>query len=441
MRHIAVIGAGLAGAAVCARFAARGWQVTLIDAHRAPAQGASGNHAASFHPLIARDNNRMVRLIRAGINASLAHWYALSKAGFPFSWAQCGALQLARADAKQDVVQVLAGLDLDPALARAVDQGEASAIAGVDLRGGGVLFGQGGWVQPASLIAAQLASCGARLTTHYGLQVARAVRPAVRGSAGPGANASAEAGAVDEWTLFDASGELIAQAPVVVLASGADVLTPRLFGQHEWPVEAIAGQVSVVRVGGARGGGARGVGGNPGSAGAGGAEASTDWPAPQLPVHGAGYVLPCIEGQIVTGATYDRHGTQTIDAGHRHNFAQAARMFAAPLPLPLPAARLSARISLRAVARDRLPVIGALADAAALDAKTILRAGARLAHLPRMPGVYAAMAYGSRGLTWAALGAEALLAMVEGTPSPLEPDLIDAIDPGRFVLRAVRRAS
>ena len=433
-RRIAVIGAGLAGAAVCACFAARGWQVTLIDAHPAPAQGASGNHAASFHPLIARDHNRMVRLIRAGIETSLAHWRALDKGGYPFSWAQCGALQLSRAGAKQDVAQVLAGLDVDLAFARAVDQREASAIAGVALRGGGVLFGQGGWVQPVSLIAAQLASCGTRLTTHYGRQVARAVRAAAPANAST--NTTAEVHAVGEWKLFDASGELIAHAPVVVLASGADVLLAGLFGQHEWPVEAIAGQVSLVSAGSASG-----VAGSAGSADAGAADAGNAWPAPKLPVHGEGYVLPCIDGQIVTGATYDRHGTQTVAAGHRHNFAQAARMVAAPLPLPLPPERLSARVSMRAVARDRLPVIGALPDAAATDAKAVLRAGARLAHLPRLPGVYAATAYGSRGLTWAALGAEVLLAMVEGTPSPLEPDLIDAIDPGRFALRAVKRAS
>ncbi len=398
-RRIAVIGAGLAGAAVCARFAACGWSVDLIDAHAAPARGASGNHAASFHPLIARDNNRMVRLIRAGITTALAHWQALEHAGYPFSWAQCGALQLSRAGAKQDVALTLAALDLEPAFVRAVNQHEASAIAGVALRAGGVLFGQGGWVQPASLITAQLASCGRRLTTHFGRQVARADR----------------SGAA--WTLIDIEGQSIVQAPVVVLACGADASLPRLFGQQDWPIDAVAGQISVV---------------NANSTGPG-------WPAPQLPVHGSGYVLPCIEDKIVVGATYDRHGMQTVAAGHRHNFAEARRMLA--MPLPVDADTTAARISLRAVARDRLPVIGALPDIAAVDARAVLRAGAQLANLPRLPGVYAAAAYGSRGLTWAALGAQLLLAMLEGGPMPVERSLKDAVDPGRFALRAVRSAS
>ena len=414
LRHVAVIGAGLAGAAVCARFAARGWQVELIDAHAAPAQGASGNHAASFHPLIARDDNRMVRLIRAGIAASLTHWADLARAGFAFSWEQCGALQLAQEGAKQNVARTLAGLALDPGYARLADQREASALAGVPLRSGGVLFGAGGWVQPASLVRAQLASCGGLLEVHCGRRVAQVRR-----------TGSASAGGV-AWELLDATGRQIARVPVVVLAGGADPALPQMFGQREWPIEAVAGQISMV---------------DAQDAALASAAAAM---APRLPVHGAGYLLPCIDGQVVLGATYERSGAlpgaQSIAAGHRHNLAQAQRMLAAALPAP-EALQLSARIALRAVARDRLPVIGGLPDAAAINAQAVLRAGARLAHLPRLPGVYAATAYGSRGLTWAALGAELLVSIVEGTAAPLQPALIDAVDPARFVLRAVRRTS
>ena len=407
-RHIAVIGAGLAGAAVCARFAARGWQVVLIDAHAAPAQGASGNHAASFHPLIARDDNRMVRLIRAGINASLDHWRALERGGCGFSWSACGALQLTRAGAKQDVADTIAALarggNIDAAYARAVTQREASDLAGVKLRAGGVWFRDAGWVQPGSLVQAQLASCGARLTTHFGRRVA-AVRRCDEDAG--------DAGFASEWELLDGAGCAITRASVVVLASGADAHAAQLFGQTEWPVESVRGQITLLDAGAIE--------------------------APRVPVHGDGYVLPCIDGRITLGATYDRAGDDSMEAGHRHNLARLARLLAAPVSLQ--SESLAGRIAARAVARDRLPVIGPLVDGAALDAPSILRAGARLAHVPRLPGVYAATAYGSRGLTWAALGAELLLAQVEGTPPPLAAELAQAIDPGRFALRAVRRLS
>jgi tRNA 5-methylaminomethyl-2-thiouridine biosynthesis bifunctional protein len=44
-------------------------------------------------------------------------------------------------------------------------------------------------------------------------------------------------------------------------------------------------------------------------------------------------------------------------------------------------------------------------------------------------------------LTWAALGGEILTAWLEGTPAPLEGDLLDAVDPARFAVRAWRRAA
>ena len=63
------------------------------------------------------------------------------------------------------------------------------------------------------------------------------------------------------------------------------------------------------------------------------------------------------------------------------------------------------------------------------------------ATLPRLEGLYGAFAYGSRGLLWAGLGAELLASMLEGEPLPVEGRLADAIDPGRFLLRSVRRAT
>jgi tRNA 5-methylaminomethyl-2-thiouridine biosynthesis bifunctional protein len=69
------------------------------------------------------------------------------------------------------------------------------------------------------------------------------------------------------------------------------------------------------------------------------------------------------------------------------------------------------------VARDRLPLVGAL------DA----------------PGLYGAFAYGSRGLLWAGLAGELLASLMDGEPLPLEAPLAQALAPTRFALRAARR--
>jgi tRNA 5-methylaminomethyl-2-thiouridine biosynthesis bifunctional protein len=61
--------------------------------------------------------------------------------------------------------------------------------------------------------------------------------------------------------------------------------------------------------------------------------------------------------------------------------------------------------------------------------------------VPRLPGLFVAGGFGSRGLAWAPLAAEVLAGWIEGTPMPLEAELLDAIDPARGLVRAARRAA
>src|SRR5262245_64179598 len=88
-RSALVVGAGLAGAAVCERLCARGWEVELVERHGKPAQEASGNPAGAFHPVVTPDDSVFARLTRAGFLASLPYWKNFSE----IRWDQCGLLQ------------------------------------------------------------------------------------------------------------------------------------------------------------------------------------------------------------------------------------------------------------------------------------------------------------------------------------------------------------
>jgi tRNA 5-methylaminomethyl-2-thiouridine biosynthesis bifunctional protein len=59
--------------------------------------------------------------------------------------------------------------------------------------------------------------------------------------------------------------------------------------------------------------------------------------------------------------------------------------------------------------------------------------------VPRRSGLFVFTALGSRGITWSALGAQVLASSITGAPMPLEADLLDALDPARFVSRHARR--
>ena len=162
-RKATVIGAGLAGAAVCERLCARGWEVELHERRAEPAQEASGNHAGTFHPIITPDDSILARLTRAAFLYSLRNWERLGGVRYD----RCGVLQLARNDKEIDAQQKsTVGLPAD--YAQFVTREEASAHAGVPVAAPGLWFAESGWIKPRSLVRAQLDACGDRLTRHFG---------------------------------------------------------------------------------------------------------------------------------------------------------------------------------------------------------------------------------------------------------------------------------
>jgi len=163
--HCVVVGAGLAGAAVAASLARRGWQVTVLDAWPSPAGGASGLPAGLLVPLVSRDDAARSRLSRAGVHLTQQWCHALLQAGE--DWAPSGVRQL-------------------------LSDGEP----GADL-----WHADGAWVKPARLVAACLSRPGVSFVGS-----ARVDRLLWDGG---------------QWTLLDVDGKPLVQAPQVVLAGAA----------------------------------------------------------------------------------------------------------------------------------------------------------------------------------------------------------------------------
>src|SRR5207244_6697159 len=162
-RKAIVVGAGLAGAAVCERLCARGWEVELHERRAEPAQEASGNHAGTFHPIVTPDDSIFARLTRAAYLYALRNWQRLGTVRYD----QCGVLQLARTD-KEIEAQRKSVAGLPAAYAQFVEREAASEHAGVPVAAAGVWFAESGWIKPRSLVRAQLDACGERLQRHFG---------------------------------------------------------------------------------------------------------------------------------------------------------------------------------------------------------------------------------------------------------------------------------
>ncbi|GAB7526733.1 bifunctional tRNA (5-methylaminomethyl-2-thiouridine)(34)-methyltransferase MnmD/FAD-dependent 5-carboxymethylaminomethyl-2-thiouridine(34) oxidoreductase MnmC [Paraburkholderia sp. 2C] len=416
-RHAVVIGAGLAGCAITERLAARGWRITSLERHRAAAREASGNPAGVFHPMLARDDSVASRITRAGFLYALRRWSMLADLVAPFPHGAEGLLQIAESeDEAQSFAQVLASLAYPAEFVTAVSRDEAARIAGIPVTRGGCFFPHGGWIDPAQLCAAQCASAGDLLERRYGVEAARIERSG------------------DQWTVVDAAGQTLVRAPVVIVANAHEAA--RVAGLNHAPTRSVRGQLTLL----------------PDSP----IDAIGSLDGLRLPVIGEGYAVPLADGTKLVGATYDVDDTDTAlrTEAHIENIERVARMLpslagqsespADPAGASNETGRhdassaLTGRVAFRCVTSDRLPMIGTLANEAAAIADAAKLRGAWPRDLPRANGLYGAFAYGSRGLVWAALGAELIVSQLEGEPWPIERELAEAIDPARFLLRALR---
>jgi tRNA 5-methylaminomethyl-2-thiouridine biosynthesis bifunctional protein len=157
-------------------------------------------------------------------------------------------------------------------------------------------------------------------------------------------------------------------------------------------------------------------------------------PLPTAVLAGAGHLIPESDGGAILGATfdYDDERVQPRAEDHAGNLERLERLLPGAVPR-VDAMALDGVVGFRCVSPDRLPLIGSLPDGDAVGPGLATR------DCPRIPGLYGAFAYASRGLTWAALGGELIACALEGEPLPMESDLVDAIDPARFLLRHARR--
>lgn len=407
-RHALIVGAGLAGCAVACALAEQGWRSTLIERNPAPAQEGSGNPAGLFHGVVNAQDGAHARFNRAAaLQSQHAVQQAIAMHGAKGS--QQGLLRLETSGKDHSAMRAeLAALQLPGDYVQALDAAEASRRCGLSLQHPAWFYPGGGWVDPAALARSFVQRAGT--ATHFrGSLVVQALRR--RGA---------------HWQLLDGAGQVIDEAATVVLANAADAL--RLLRATHWPVQQVRGQISLY---------ANEV-----------APPAMQMRLPLLPLAGAGYLLPEIDGQALFGATShpgDDDGAPR-DADHASNLlrlqslsphtlqpstdARIARQDELQLDL------LTGKVGWRCVAVDRLPLLGAVPDEAALATRNLGRAR----EAPRLPGLHVFSALASRGISWAALGGQVLAAQISGAPVPLEASLVDAVDPARFALRATHRS-
>lgn len=383
-----VVGAGLAGASAARALAERGLRVTVLEQAGDVATGASGNPAGLFHGTVSADDGPYARLYRTAALVAEQRYREAVAAGVPGRVE--GLLRLApQQPGAREPRALLQANGLAAGYVQWLDAQAASARAGLALGEPCWFYPGGGWIAPSAWVRHALNHPLITVRTHC--------------------TVSALERRDTQWACQDSQGTVQAQSPLLVLAqaASADALL-RPLGHAGWPLRSSRGQISFWLA-------------NPA-------------PSLRLPVAGDGYAI-ATPGSLLFGATrqVDDPDPAVRDEDHRYNLERLQRLTG--LVGPPAAMALQGRVGWRLAADDRLPVAGAVPLLGQVNRATQTRL------LPREHGLFVLTALGARGLTLAPLMGELVAAQATGTPWPLEQDLADAVDPGRWLVRQARLAT
>ena len=362
-----VIGAGLAGAAVAASLARRGWEVTVLDAAEAPAGGASGLPAGLLAPHVSPDDSPLSRLSRAGVRATAQQAGSLLADGV--DWALPGVLEHGVDRAVRRLPKAWVAELSDTASAwSAPASPEQRAQCGLPAAEPALWHSQAGWIKPSALVSAWLKTTSIRW---LGRASAARLQDTKQG-----------------WQVLNAAGEVLAEGALIVLAAGHDSkhLAATLPQTQPLALQAIRGQISWGLQ-------------QPGT------------PLPPFPVNGHGSLIPAVpgaKGRIwVLGASFERDSVLPLvkPEDHDANLTRLEALLpesAQGLKPEFDAGTVKGWAGIRCATTNRLPLVAQLA---------INGHGAQ---------VWACTGMGSRGLTFASLCAELLAARLHGEPLPVE---------------------
>ncbi|HYC67073.1 FAD-dependent 5-carboxymethylaminomethyl-2-thiouridine(34) oxidoreductase MnmC [Brevundimonas sp.] len=298
---VAVVGAGVAGAALARAFAVQGARCTVVEQAAAGAAGASGFPSALVTP----------RLDAGDAAIAALHGQALSRAralyaAVPEAILAEGVLQLEQTARDGGRFAKVAAQDVWPEGGMApVTASACSERLGEPVETGGLFMRDALALDPRPVLKAWLPGGGQVVAT-----VAR-IEPSQAG-----------------WRLFDPAGEAILEADIVVIAAG-------------WGAASLARHLPLAPVRG-----------------------QADWvegvAAP--PAAWGGYATPTRSGMLF-GATHDRGetATETDPASTARNLQTLGTRLPALAARVAEGGRLQGRAAIRATTPDRLPLAGELA--------------------------------------------------------------------------------
>jgi tRNA 5-methylaminomethyl-2-thiouridine biosynthesis bifunctional protein len=371
----------------------RGWKTTLIDRHADIAQEASGNPAGLLMPRLSQAETLDSRFY---INAYVYAIQCLNRLQADSAeqfWFNTGNVLVDDADKLKNICK---SRQYHENVIRYIDSNRTGETAGVDLERDALLLVNAGWVNVKRLCDAVRRECADRLdyvqadisdvSFHHG-----------------------------NWQIASENSNTVMMADCVVVANGS------MAGQFkvlEWlPVDAVRGQLTM-------------------------SEPTQESRKIKCGISAERYITPAYDGRHIVGASYSLND----DSAEMSTLDQAENINSINRLIPLALAQQSkpaGRVAFRAVSKDRVPMVGCVPDKDMFEQDyRDLHHGRHARHYPAgayLPGLYLTTAHGSRGLASCFLSAEVIASMICDEPAPVEKDILDYLNPARFIIRRLKR--
>ena len=398
IQSVAVVGAGIAGATTARALAERNLKVTVFEKGDAPGSGASGNDQGILYAKLSPKPGPNGDFNLLALQYAQRFYPAICPQAVHFD----GLLQLAQTEKEQQlqrqIVEQLA-LDGDSALAQPVTAAEASALAGVHLTTPGLHFPHAGWLRPRQVCA--------RLLDHPNIETRfdTTVNSAQRNE--------------NRWQLDIAGTAEPLDFDALILCTAN---FNRQFPQTApLPLQPIRGQVSF-------------------------AETTAESEKLKIALCAEGYIAPADDNNESSshsfGATFKLKQTDTAIRGEEHE--ENLHTLSSLLPDIADSfcnQPLKGRAALRAATPDYLPMAGPVAEWTQLESTYHPLRKNRKQRIDQrtsyQPGLYVLAGLGSRGFTYAPLAAEVLAGWITGEVMPVSEELVKALHPMRFAIRAL----
>ncbi len=407
-RHAAIIGGGIAGCTTAAALAQRGWRVTLYERHNRLANEGSGNPQGIVYPKLSPQSSPLSRFNLSAILFASRYYqpYWQTAAKQTSFGRQCGVLVLPENEKEIAIFETIANhFKQQKDFIQLLDKRAIEQTAGLSINTTcGLYYPQLGWLNPANVCRA--------LVDNPLISIKQATIDALNYDS-----------TSSNWQLSNKDSKCFATADTVVLATST---TTGQFSQTKHlPLKAIRGQISIA----------------PNNSHL----ANTQ--ALKTVLCGAGYIAPADSTQQTFGASYNlKHsGLEIRREDHQHNIELLEKNAAGlTTSLQIPSVdKLGGRAALRCTTLDYLPIIGPVPriDAFLEDYADLRRDASIDIPTPGQywPGLFVHCGLGSKGLSYAPLGAELLASHINGEPPPLERELLTALNPARFIIRDMKR--